>query len=216
MAETWQRADGGPFLPLVSPSDVPSALARVFQAKGPSDDGIGNLVRVIAPSRPTWQIVARSEQLFATFEAIDRRTQAMVCTFVSMLNRSDYCIDDCAASALEAGVDRIELLALEHPATWDLDPTTAMFLCYSAHVIVDPCSIPSAITDELSRAASAEQILELTMMASLKAFWNHFVSALEIPMEGRCADPQLLDILLEASASGDRLAREAGVRAVGG
>lgn len=215
MTKKSERADGSPFLAPVDPSDVPTALARVFQAKGRSDDGLGNLVRVVARSRPTWQIVARSEQLFATFEAIDPKTKAMVCTFVSMLNRSEYCIDDCAASALEAGVDRLELLALGHPATWRLDPTTVMFLCYSAHVIVDPCSIPTLVTDELSRVASAEQILELTTMASLKAFWNHLVSALQIPMEGRCADPQLLGALLDASTSADRLAREAGVRAVG-
>ncbi len=216
MFEASRRVGGGTFLPAVSPSEVPFALARVFQAKGPSNDGIGNLTRVIARSRPTWQIVARSEQLFATFEAIDRRTQTLVCTFVSMLKSSDYCIDDCAASALEAGVDRLELMTLGHPATWDIDPTTAMFLRYSAHVIVNPCSIPTGVTEELSRVASAEQILELTTMTSLKAFWNHFVSALGIPMESRCADPQVLSALLEASTSADRLAREAGVRGFGG
>jgi len=199
-----QGAEAGnePLVPLSDVTDVPEVLQRAFQADTCVAGGIRNLTRVVAASKPAWQAVVRAEQVFATFVRIDRKTQAILTTYVSMLNNSTYCIDDCAGAALTLGVPAGELRALERPTSAVFDGRTTALLDYAYWVVASPDSIPDGVLRALKLHCDSEEILEATTIIAMKCFWNHFVTALAIPMDERCADRVLLVELFASAATG--------------
>lgn len=189
---------------LLDEPDIPAGLLQAFRSDLCSADSIRNLTRAVASSRPTWQAAVRAEQMFATFLKVDRQTQAILCTFVSVLNNSRYCIDDCAGSALEFGVKPIALYALPHATAAVFGDRVMSFLRYAYWVVARPHDIPAEVISQLRAQAGDEEILEVTTIVSMKCFWNHFVSALSIPLEHRCKDPDLLNALCLAATGSVR------------
>jgi len=184
---------------LLDEPEIPAGLLQAFRSDLCSADSVRNLTRAVASSRPTWQAAVRAEQMFATFLKVDRQTQAILCTFVSVMNNSRYCIDDCAGSALEFGVEPVALYALPQATAAALGDRLMSFLRYAYWVVAKPNQIPAEVISQLCAQADDEEILEVTTIVSMKCFWNHFVSALSIPLEHRCKDRDLLNALCLAA-----------------
>lgn len=199
-----QGAETGiePLVPLSDGTELPEALQRAFHADTCVAGGIRNLTRVVAASKPAWQAAVRAEQVFATFVRIGPETQAILTTYVSMLNNSTYCIDDCAGAALTLGVNVSELRALKRPTSADFDGRTIALLDYAFWVVANPNSIPDGVLESLKLHCDSEEILEATTIIAMKCFWNHFVTALAIPIDERCADRGLLAELFTSAATG--------------
>ena len=83
----------------------------------------------------------------------------------------------------------------------DLGEGTVARLLFTRWAVRAPDDIPARVVDQLRTHADDEEILELTATVAMKCFWNHFVSALRIPPEGRCPDEILMGKLSEISRS---------------
>jgi alkylhydroperoxidase family enzyme len=116
-----------------------------------------------------------------------------------MLNGCRYCIDDAAGVALEEGVSPAELQALLDLSKDVLGPRRVAQLTYARSVVLTPTSVSDDVVDELRRYVDDEEFLELTAIVAMKCFWNHFMTSLRVPPEGRCADIQLFQLLCEMS-----------------
>ena len=116
-----------------------------------------------------------------------------------MLNGCLYCIDDAAGAAIEGGLAVAEMLALRNLSVPEWGEGTVARIVFTRWAVRAPGGIPSDVADELRKHASDEEILELTTAVAMKCFWNHFVSALGIPPEGRCPDEILLGKLSDIS-----------------
>jgi AhpD family alkylhydroperoxidase len=186
-------------VPLLAEDDIAAELPPAWRSDLQQWGRIRHLTRAVAASRPTWQAVVRSEHMFATMTRIDRATQALVCLYVSLLNGCDYCVDDAAGTALAEGLTSGQLLAVHAPTAETVGARTRTILRYAYWVALQPVAVPADVTDELRRHIDDEQLLELTAVIAMKCFWNRFASALRLPPEGRCPDPDLLNALRELS-----------------
>jgi AhpD family alkylhydroperoxidase len=183
-----------------SSDDVAAALRPAWNADQRRWGQVRNLTRVVAASRPTWQAVVRAEQMYATMTSLDGSTQALLCLYTSLLNGCDYCVDDAAGAALAEGLTAEQLLGVGNASPSLYDDRVTAALRYTFWVATQPTEIPARITGSLRRYVDDEEFLEITAVVAMKCFWNRFVSALRIPPEGRCSDPELLRALADLSA----------------
>ena len=184
----------------VPESDVEVALRPAWQADMRTWGRVRHPTTTVAASRSTWQATMRAEQMFATMTRLDRATQALLCLYVSMLNGCRYCLDDAAGGAQDAGVSAEQMLAVADPDTDLLDARTRAALRYAYWVAMAAPDIPNDVIAELRRFVDDEEFLEITVVISMKCFWNRFATALRIPPEGRCTDPGLFRDLVDLSA----------------
>ena len=180
---------------LLAEDDIAAELRPAWRRDLQRWGRIRHLTRAVAASRPTWQAVVRAEQMFAMMTRIDRATQALICLYVSLLNGCGYCIDDAAGAALAEGLSPEQLLAVHAPTVETFEARACAMLRYAYWVALQPAAVPAEVTDELRRHTDDEQLLELTAVIAMKCFWNRFASALQLPPEGRCPDPNLLHTL---------------------
>jgi AhpD family alkylhydroperoxidase len=186
-------------VPFIDEADVAAVLRPAWQTDVRRWGEVRNLTRVVATSRPTWQAVTRAEHMYATMTRLDAATQSLLCLYTSLLNGCDYCIDDAAGAALAEGLSAGQLLGVATPSVPLYGERVTAALRYTFWVATHPTDVPAVVTEELRRYADDEELLEITAVVAMKCFWNRFVSALRIPAEGRCADPELLQALNDLS-----------------
>ncbi|WP_431727369.1 carboxymuconolactone decarboxylase family protein [Verrucosispora sp. TAA-831] len=195
------RATGGATAPTAAQdaADMPAALRRAFAADIERWGRVRNLTAAVARSVPTWQATVRAEHMYVSLTRLDAATQAVLCVYTSMLNGCAYCVDDAAAVALDEQVTAAQLRTLATPFA-AFDARVVAGLEYARWVVLAPSAIPPEVVGTLRRYVDDEELLELTAVVAMKCFWNRFVSALGIPPEGRCADPDLIRDLCRLGA----------------
>jgi AhpD family alkylhydroperoxidase len=189
----------GCIVPLAEDDQISERMRSVLARDRRLTGDVRSLTRALASSEATWQAVTRAEHFYAMTRVLDVRTQTLACLYTSLLNGCLYCIDDAAGAAIEAGMPAAELLALRNLSVPELGEGTVARLLFTRWAVREPGRIPVHVVVELRRHAGNEEILELTAAVAMKCFWNHFVSALGIPPEGRCPQKILLGQLSDIS-----------------
>lgn len=155
------------------------------------------LTRAAVSSRTVWQAATRAKQFFTTTRILGFFTKTLACLYTSLLNGCMYCI----GAVIREGLLVSEMLAIRDLSMPDLGEGTVARLLFRRRAVRAPDNIPVRVGDELRAHTDDEQILELTTIVAMKCFWNHFVSALHIPPEGRRPDEILIGELSEISCS---------------
>lgn len=131
--------------------------------------------------------------------ALSWRTKELVIVRVSALARCRYCVQTHTAVALDAGLTRVEVLALrgdpDHPHIFR-DRADRALLAWSDQVAAGTGPVDGATRDGLKAHFSDHEIVELTMLAGATLMLNRFATALELPTSAdtltRLADEDLL------------------------
>lgn len=182
----------------IDPADAEGRFRTIFRMDEEKFGRVRNLTAATAHSDPVWRAVTRSLQLFGSLRRLDRKLVSVVCLYTSVLHHSDYCIDDCAADALERGWTAADLRSLGD-AGWEArDPAVAAALGYCRRIASGLVPLDAEYFDELIRIFGDEGMVELTGVISMKIFWNKLAGGLGITPEFRC-DRGVFESLLELS-----------------
>lgn len=167
------------------------------------------LTQAVADSPSAWRATTNALNLYATLRQLALAEVDLLCLYTSLLNGCHYCIDDAAGEGLARGWKPAELLALGGELSGAFPPATVACLDFARAVTLDPRAVSDEQVAELREHFSNEAVLEITLVISMKNFWNRFATSLRIPPEGKCADAGLFATLLAIS---DRLRADRGAQ----
>lgn len=157
------------------------------------------LTQSVADSPSTWRATTSALNIYATLRQLPLPEVDLLCLYTSLLNGCHYCIDDAAGEGLARGWKPAELLALGGDLGAAFPPATIACLDFARAVTLDPRVVTDEQVATLREHFGNEAVLEITLVISMKNFWNRFATSLRIPPEGKCADAGLFAALLAIS-----------------
>lgn len=187
-------------VPLLEREQAFEQIQKIFDSEQARLGKARNLTRAVAHSPAAWQTTSRAIQVYLALRRIDKRLRDLLCLYTSMLNGCLYCIDDAAGEALLNGWSVDELRGLAGELSDAFGAAELAALRYAEAVTCNPNEIDDQVLQPLRAHFDTEEILEITVIVSMKNFWNKFASALQIPSEGHCAATDLVQHLAQASA----------------
>jgi len=153
------------------------------------------------PLSQSVRLWARSPRAFLSFlllfKAIDRPgsplepgLRALVMVRVSQLNHCPFCVDLNGSRALERGVPRGQLDALEHHARSPLfTPRQKAVLAFADAVTTTGGTVAPELRRALRADFTDDAIVELSALVAFQNMSSKFNAALDVPAEGFCRIP---------------------------
>ena len=110
---------------------------------------------------------------------------------VSRANECTYCVAHHAPRLVGQGLDPASVAAILEPEVPGFDAVDTLVRDYAAAVTEDARRMPAAMVERLKSHFSEEQIVELTLRATLCGFFNRFNEALGIEIEDGVVEDML-------------------------
>lgn len=185
------------FIPLLDREQAFEQIQMTYDIEQNRSGKVRNLTRMVANSPVAWQTTSRALQIYLALRKIDKRLRDLLCLYTSILNGCEYCIDDAAGEALLNGWSVDQLRSLTGNLQDVFSPSEVAALRYTEALTKNPVNYDVSIMEELQECFDTESILEITVIVSMKNFWNRFASGLRLPSEHHCQDVYLVEDLLK-------------------
>ena len=190
----------------VSP-DLQPVYRRYAESYGP----FLNQVKVFAHRAPALRHVMGMLLELADEAVLPKRYLEIALVTVSRANECAYCVAHHAPRLVEQGLDPASVAAILEPEVPGFDEVDTLVRDYAAAVTEDARRMPAAMVEQLKSHLSEEQIVELTLRATLCGFFNRFNEALGIEIEDG-----VIEDMLAAGVQLDDLPQPEALAASGG
>lgn len=175
-------------IPIVKPGQAEDAsLEPVFE--GMESMGLEkfmNQLGMLAHHPPLAKAIFQLLQTYYLHSVVPRKYLEMAILLVSVRNRCHYCVVHHSPPALQAGMSREQLRAIEE-GTWQddnlFDKDELAVLRYVDRVNANGGRMKDATFDEVRKIFSEEQLVELTVRTAMCEFFNRFNEVFQIDME---------------------------------
>jgi len=163
------------------------ALREVFE--GMQEMGLEkfmNQIGVLANHGPLAQAIFGLLRAYYFESVVPRKYLEIAILLVSVRNRCDYCVVHHSPPALDAGISREQLEAIEND-TWEggglFDPIEMAVLRYTDRLSTHGGRMRDETYTALRNHFDEKQMVELTVRAAMCEFFNRFNEAFQIDME---------------------------------
>lgn len=190
----------------VSP-DLQPVYRRYAESYGP----FLNQVKIFAHRAPALRHVMGMLLELADEAVLPKRYLEIALVTVSRANECAYCVAHHAPRLVEQGLDPASVAAILEPEVPGFDKVDTLVRDYAAAVTEDARRLPAAMVEQLKAHLSEEQIVELTLRATLCGFFNRFNDALGIEIEDG-----VIEDMLAAGVQLDDLPQSEALAASGG
>ena len=190
----------------VSP-DLQPVYRRYAESYGP----FLNQVKIFAHRAPALRHVMGMLLELADEAVLPKRYLEIALVTVSRANECAYCVAHHAPRLVEQGLDPASVAAILEPEVPGFDKVDTLVRDYAAAVTEDARRLPAAMVEQLKAHLSEEQIVELTLRATLCGFFNRFNEALGIEIEDG-----VIEDMLAAGVQLDDLPQPEALAASGG
>jgi uncharacterized peroxidase-related enzyme len=153
------------------------ALAEIERTNGPV-----NFFRALSQRPEAMTHFAAFYRTVMGTGSLERRLKEMIYLAVSCVNECDYCEAHHARTASAAGVSEGEIDDVSNETDQNFPPNERLALQF-ARELTRTASVESDLRYQVERQFSADQVVELTLVASLANFTNRFNNGLAIPLE---------------------------------
>ena len=161
------------------PADVQPVYRRYAESHGP----FLNQVRVFAHRAPALRHVMGMLLELADEAVLPERYLEIALVTVSRANECTYCVAHHAPRLVGQGLEPASVAAILEPEVPGFDEVDTLVRDYAATITEDARRMPAAMVERLKDHFSEEQIVELTLRATLCGFFNRFNEALGIEIE---------------------------------
>ena len=169
-------------LPRVDPARAPEAVRPAFDAFVAARGKVPNLFRVAA-HRP--EIAARLADLLAAVTGpgeVSMLLKELLSARVSHLNRCDYCLASHSLLARKLGGTEAQLGAVALGEYQPFDESWRAALRFADAMTTTTGIVPDDVYDGLAAHWNPAQIVEITSVICMFAFFNRFANALAVPV----------------------------------
>ncbi len=149
-----------------------------------------NQLGVLANHPPLAGAIFGLLQAYYFHSVVPRKYLEMAILLVSVRNRCNYCVVHHAPPALDAGLSRAQLEAIEQERWEDsglFDAVEQAVLRYTDQLNARGGRVDESLFEQLRTHFDAQQLVELTLRAAMCEFFNRFNEAFQIDMEGVAA-----------------------------
>jgi len=166
---------------LLGPDQAP-LLAKPFYERGDP----GPIVAALAQVPELLEVALPFIGTALGPSAISWRRKELVIVRVSALMRCQYCVRAHTTVALDAGLSRVEILALRSSTDLEVftDPAEFALLGWVDEVAGGPGPVDPKALKPLRLHFADHEIVELTMLVGATLMLNRFATALELPTSG--------------------------------
>lgn len=175
--------DRVPRVPPVPIDAVPADLKPVYEAFCGSYGNFANQVAVMAHSPAALRHLGALMIEWRAQGNLPRRLVEIAVVTVSRLNRCPYCIAHHGPVLVDEGLPAAAVEAILDPTPPGFEPLDVQVRDYARLVIERPWGIRDRVFEELRRAFSDAQIVELTLRISMCNLYNQLNEAMQIEVE---------------------------------
>ncbi len=166
-----------------------------------------NQLKVLAHRPPILRRLWDLYMGFAAESVVDRRLIELAVLAVSRASACQYCIVHHTPLALQFGLTREQLAALE-AGNWCESPAFSeserLVIAYAEQVERDPRQVSAELFRRLREVFSEAQVVELTVRIALCSFFNRFNQVLDLELEPGVLDEYLAVHPAPAEQSAER------------
>ncbi|MCY4450337.1 MAG: carboxymuconolactone decarboxylase family protein [Immundisolibacterales bacterium] len=163
--------------------EVPADLRPVYRRFAESYGPFLNQVKVFAHRAPALRHLMGMLLELADEAILPKRYLEIALVAVSKVNECTYCVAHHGPRLVEQGLDPASVAAILEPEVPGFDDVDTLVRDYAVAVTDDPRRMPGSMVERLSAHFTEEQIVELTLRATLCGFFNRFNEALGIEIE---------------------------------
>ena len=163
--------------------EVPADLEPVYRRFAESYGPFLNQVKVFAHRAPALRHVMGMLLELADEAILAKRYLEIALVAVSKVNECTYCVAHHGPRLVEQGLDPESVAAILDPEVPGFDEVDTLVRDYAVAVTEDARRMPGSMVERLKSHFTEEQIVELTLRATLCGFFNRFNEALGIEIE---------------------------------
>ena len=163
--------------------EVPADLEPVYRRFAESYGPFLNQVKVFAHRAPALRHVMGMLLELADEAILAKRYLEIALVAVSKVNECTYCVAHHGPRLVEQGLDPASVAAILDSEVPGFDEVDTLVRDYAVAVTVDARRMPGSMVERLKSHFTEEQIVELTLRATLCGFFNRFNEALGIEVE---------------------------------
>ena len=163
--------------------EVPADLEPVYRRFAESYGPFLNQVKVFAHRAPALRHVMGMLLELADEAILAKRYLEIALVAVSKVNECTYCVAHHGPRLVEQGLDPASVAAILDSEVPGFDDVDTLVRDYAVAVTVDARRMPGSMVEWLKSHFTEEQIVELTLRATLCGFFNRFNEALGIEIE---------------------------------
>jgi AhpD family alkylhydroperoxidase len=174
-------------VPSVPIGALPPDLRPTYEAFCGSYGNFANQVAVLAHSPSALRHLGGLMMEWRAQGNLSRRVVEVAVVTVSQLNRCPYCIAHHGPVLVDEGLPPEAIEAILDPAPPGLLPLDLLVRDYARLVIERPWGIRDKVFEDLRRAFSDAQIVELTLRISMCNLFNQLNESMQIKLEAGVA-----------------------------
>jgi len=161
-------------------SRVAGAVRDTFERKIAEHGNIPNMYRVFA-HRP-WLLTTMDAHFAAVMGSgtVPLQIKELLAILTSRLNGSEHCTHSQALLAAQSGVSEEKIAALPDLEKARFDEKELAALRYALQVTRDPNGVSDSVFADLARHFTEPEIVEITCVVGLFAYFNRFNAALRV------------------------------------
>ena len=171
--------------------EVSADLQPVYRRYAESYGPFLNQAKVFAHRAPALRHVMGMLLELADEAVLPKRYLEIALVAVSRANECTYCVAHHAPRLVGQGLNPASVAAILEPEVPGFDEVDTLVRDFAVAVTEDARRMPAAMVERLKTHFSEEQVVELTLRATLCGFFNRFNEALGIEMEDGVVEEML-------------------------